>query len=62
MYIAKKTKIYTAALGLLVAVALVAGGCGAVRARRLSDLRGLRGRDKVALPARLDQYWPLGEV
>ena len=28
MNIAKKTKIYTVALGLLVAVALVAGGCG----------------------------------
>ena len=29
MHIAKKTKIYSVALGLLVAVALVAGGCGA---------------------------------
>ena len=29
MHIAKKTKIYTVGLGLLVAVALVAGGCGA---------------------------------
>ena len=40
MNIAKKTKIYTVALGLLVAVALVAGGCGdrgAGGARRLPD-------------------------
>ena len=33
MNIAKKTKIYAVALGLLVAVVLVAGGCGD-RARR----------------------------
>ena len=61
MYVAKKTKIYTAALGLLMAVALVSGGCGAVGLADYLTYENSEEGIKLRYPPDWTNIGPLGE-